>query len=73
VQLILHQQNKKSIHEAQQKLVSIDDVISKVLWVERFVEEQGWKVDENIIYRGNTSSMKLEENGKQSSGKETQH
>jgi hypothetical protein len=32
-----------------------------------FIEAQNIKVNTNIIYQGNTSSMKLEENGKASS------
>jgi hypothetical protein len=55
------------------ELVGVDDVVSKVLWTKLFIEAQGFKVDTNIIYRDNTSSMKLEENGKASSGKRTRH
>jgi hypothetical protein len=51
----------------------VDDVLSKVLWTKRFIEAQGFKVNANVIYRDNTSSMKLEVNGKASSGKRTRH
>jgi hypothetical protein len=51
-------------------LVSIDDVIAKMLWTKFMIEAQGFKV-KNIAHRGNTSSMKLDENGKASSGKRT--
>jgi hypothetical protein len=37
------------------------------------VEYQGFKVKLNIVYQDNTSSMKLEQNGKASSGKHTWH
>ena len=40
---------------------------------EAFFEAQGFNVKMTIIYRDNTSSMKLEENGKASSGKRTRH
>ncbi len=63
--------NTRSSTEAE--LVSIDDIISKVIWTKRFIEAQGFKVNANIIYRDNQSSMKLEENGKESSGKRTRH
>jgi hypothetical protein len=61
--------NTRSSTEAE--LVGIDDVVSKVLWTKLFIETQNIKVDTNVIYRDNTSSMKLEENGKASSGKHT--
>ena len=53
--------------------MSIDDVLSKILWTTRFLQEQGWKVNQNMVMRDNLSSMKLETNGKASSGKRTRH
>lgn len=55
------------------ELVGIDDVISKVLWTKRFIEAQGFQLRANIVYRDNTSLMQLEENGRQSASKRTQH
>ena len=63
--------NTRSSTEAE--LVSIDDVISKVLWTKLFLESQGYAVNQNILLRDNMSSMKLELNGKTSSGKRTRH
>ena len=63
--------NSRSSTEAE--LVSLDDIIAKVLWARQFMEAQGIDVELNVIYRDNTSSMKLEENGKESSGKRTRH
>jgi hypothetical protein len=63
--------NTRSSTEAE--LVSLDDVISKILWVKRFMEAQGWNIIQNVILCDNVSLMKLEENGKSSSGKRTQH
>jgi hypothetical protein len=59
------------IHRAEP--VGVDDVFSKVLWPKLLIEAQGHKVSTAVIYRDNTSSMKLEENGKASSGKQTRH
>jgi hypothetical protein len=53
------------------ELVGVDDAISKILWSKLFLEAQGFKVSTTVIYRDNKSSMKLEENGKASSGKRT--
>lgn len=56
---------------AASELAAHDDVISKTLWTKRFVEAQDFTVEANIVYRDNASAMKLEENGKASSGKRT--
>jgi hypothetical protein len=62
--------NSRSSTEAE--LIGVDDVISKVLWTTLFIKAQGFDVA-TTIYRDNTSSMKLEANGKSSSGKRTRH
>ena len=63
--------NTRSSTESE--VVGVDDRISKVLWTKLFLEWQDFKVKVNIIYQDNTSSMRLEENGKASSGKRTRH
>jgi hypothetical protein len=63
--------NTRSSTEAE--LVAMDDVVSKVLWTHRFIEAQGFEVKFNIVYRDNTSSMRLEENGRASASKRTRH
>ena len=63
--------NARSSTEA--KLISIDDKISKIIWMKRFIEAQGFDIDLNILYQDNMSTIKLAENGKHSSGKRTRH
>ena len=63
--------NSRSSTEAE--LIGIDDVISKVLWSKRFIEAQGFPLQSTIVYRDNTSSMKLEENGQASASTRTRH
>jgi hypothetical protein len=58
-------------NSAEAELVGIDDVISKILWSKLF--PQGFNISTTVIYQDNTSSMKLEEKGKISSGKRTRH
>ena len=38
-----------------------------------FLEAQGYKITDNILYQDNKSSILLEKNGKLSSGKRTKH
>jgi hypothetical protein len=63
--------NTRSSTEAE--LVSTDDIISKVQWSKLFLEAQAQEINDNVIYHDNESTMKLEENGKASSGKRTRH
>jgi hypothetical protein len=57
----------------QSELIAVDDVLSKVIWTKKFIEAQGHQVKANIVFQDNTSTMKLELNGKASSGKRTRH
>lgn len=66
-------QKVKSRSLTKADLVALDNVILKVLWTLLFVQVQGFEVSANIIYCDNTSTMKLEQNGKASSGKRTRH
>jgi len=63
--------NTRSSTEAE--LVSTDDIVSKVQWTKLFVEAQDLDITDNVICRDNQSTMKLEQNGKASSGKRTRH
>ncbi len=57
----------------ESELVGADDMVSQVIWTTLFLEEQGYQVKDNVLYRDNQSAMKLEQNGKTSSGKRTRH
>jgi hypothetical protein len=63
--------NAQSLMES--KMITVDNTISKLLWTKHFIEAQGHKVKANMIYQHNTSEMKLELNGRASSGKRTRH
>ena len=63
--------NSRSSTEAE--FNATDDMISKIIRVKKFLAEQGFKVMLNIIYQDNTSTMRLQNNGKLSSGKRTRH
>ncbi len=63
--------NTRSSTESE--LVGVDDCMSSILWTRHFLEAQGYKVKENIVYQDNQSAILLEKNGKASSGKRTKH
>ena len=78
--------NTKSSTEAE--LVGVDDAMPFNIWCMYFLKEQGYHANgvdkphksnvkyighQNILYQDNTSSIKLETNGKSSSTKRTRH
>jgi hypothetical protein len=63
--------NTKSSTESE--LVGVDDVLPQILWTLYFLEAQGYKIRDNILYQDNKSSILLETNGRGSSGKRTRH
>jgi hypothetical protein len=44
-----------------------------VLWTQCFLEAQGYKVSNNVVYQDNQSAMLLENHGQMSSSKHTWH
>ena len=73
IQSISTKQKVNSRSSTEAELISMDDILSKVIWTKLFMNEQGCKIFENTVYRDNTSAMKMEINGKTSSGKRTRH
>ena len=63
--------NTKSSTEAE--LVGASDFLPQSLWIRNFLEAQGYKIENNFFYQDNQSAMKLEKNGRQSSGQRTRH
>jgi hypothetical protein len=63
--------NTKSSTESE--VVGTDDVMPQMLWTLYFLGAQGYKIDDNILYQDNKSSILLETNGRGSSGKRTRH
>jgi hypothetical protein len=61
-------QKVNSRSSTESELIGVDDKIAKVLWTKRFLEWQDFAVKLNIIYQDKTSTIKLEEKGKASSG-----
>jgi hypothetical protein len=66
-------QKVNSRSSTESELIGVDDKISRVLWTKRFLDWQEFLVKLNIIYQDNTITIKLEQNGKESSGKRTRH
>jgi hypothetical protein len=63
--------NTKSSTESE--LVGVDDFMPQMLWTLYFFEDQGYNIDDNVLYQYNKSSIFLDTNGWGSSGKQTHH
>ena len=63
--------NTKSSTEAER--VGVDDVLTQVIWTRYFLKDQGYEIRDNVIYQYNQSAIKLENNGRLSSSKQTRH
>ena len=55
------------------KSIVIDNKISKFIWSKMIAEAQGFKFHLNVVLQCDTSTVKLAENGKLSSGKRALH
>ena len=66
-----HKLNTRILTEGE--IVSVDDYLSLILWSREFMIAQGYGCNRNIILQDNINSILLENNGKASSGKRTQH
>ena len=62
-----HKLNTGSSTEAE--LVSISDVLGMMMWCKYFMENQGYTIENNILYQYNKSTMLLAKNGRMSAGK----
>jgi hypothetical protein len=71
-QVVLNKQKPNTRSSTEAKLIPFGDIATKV-YGQFFLKEQGYEVAETILYRDNQTAMKLEVNGKLSSGKRTQH
>ena len=63
--------NTKSSTEGE--IVGVSDYLPNMIWTKRFLQEQGINIEENILHQDNQSAIKIERNGRRSSGQKTKH
>ena len=63
--------NVKSSTEGE--ILGVSDFLPTMIWARMFLEEQGYRLQENILYQDNQSAMKIELNGRFSSGSKRKH
>jgi len=69
VQTLSNKQKLNTRSTCESELVSVDDAATKVLWTKLFMEAQGYRIDRNILFQDNQSTILLLDNGRQSAGK----
>jgi hypothetical protein len=63
--------NTKSSTEAE--VVGASDYLPNTMWMQMFLAEQGYKLEESVLEQDNESAMKLEKNGRMSAGQKSRH
>jgi hypothetical protein len=63
--------NARSSTESE--LIAVDECMPQVLWTNYFLQEQGIRVKNTVMYQDNKSTILLATNGKYSSSKRTKH
>ena len=63
--------NTKSSTESE--VVGVSDYLPYNIWVEYFLEAQGYNLRSNIIYQDNQSAIRMEKNGRDSCGQKSRH
>ena len=53
------------------ELVAADDFLPKIVWVKFFMDAQNRKLNQNILYQDNKTTIMLEKKGRSSCGKPT--
>ena len=69
VQAISKKQKLNTRSSTEAELVAADDAATMILWTQAFMEGQGYRLDQNILYQDNKSAILLETNGRKSAGK----
>jgi len=55
------------------ELVAADDLSNSIIWTNYFLEAQGYKTKETVLFQDNKSCILLHSNGKASSSKRSRH
>jgi hypothetical protein len=63
--------NTKSSTEAE--LVGASDYLPYPIWAKKFLDAQGYVLEENIFYQDNQSTIRFERNGRNSCGPNSRH
>ena len=63
--------NVKNLDEAE--IVGTSDYMPYNVWLRNFMESQGYKIEDNILFQDNQSAIKMEINGRRSCTGNSRH
>jgi hypothetical protein len=63
----------KTKNSTDTELVLLADKLSNIVWMQYFIECQGYNVDKYIIFQDNMSALSLQKNGRTLFSKQTKH
>ena len=63
--------NVKSSTEGE--IVGVSDYLPNMILARMFLKGQGYPLDDNVLYQDNKSAIRIEMNGRESSGQRTKH
>jgi hypothetical protein len=66
-------QKPSSKSSTESELIGLYDKLGDILWTRPFLEAQGYKITDNIVYQDNMSTLLLAKNGYVLSSKHTKH
>ncbi|EJK68662.1 hypothetical protein THAOC_10139 [Thalassiosira oceanica] len=69
---ICAKQRSNATSSTQTELYGVDQTMPKMIWAKHFLEAQGFE-SRTVLHQDNTSTIRLEVNGKKSSGQRTRH
>ena len=70
--VVMHNCSKQRLNtksSTESELVGVSDYLPYTIWASYFLKEQGYKVQQNIFYQDNMSTIKMLENGRPTSSK----
>ena len=70
--VVIHNCSKQRLNtksSTESELVGVSDYLPYTIWASYFLKEQGYKVQRNIFYQDNMSTIKMLENGRPTSSK----
>ncbi len=70
---VSRKQKLNTRNSTKAEVVGVDNASLQILWTNYFIKAQGYQIDDTLVFQDNQSAILLEKNGKQSSGKRTQH
>ena len=65
--------SRSTTASTESEVVGVNEYLPYNIWVQNFMEAQGYKLKSNVIYQDNQSAIKMETNGRASCSDRSRH